>query len=45
MMRPTEVLEVLDRLDASDVTVWLDGGWGVDALIGQQTRPPATLTS
>jgi lincosamide nucleotidyltransferase A/C/D/E len=38
-MNPRQVLRVLDRLDAEGVTVWLDGGWGVDALLGEQTRP------
>jgi lincosamide nucleotidyltransferase A/C/D/E len=38
MMGPTEVLEVLDRLAVSHLTALLDGGWGVDALIGEQTR-------
>src|SRR4051794_23051931 len=30
------VLEVLDRLDG--IGVWVDGGWGVDALLGEATR-------
>jgi lincosamide nucleotidyltransferase A/C/D/E len=38
MMRARDVLEVVDHLGAAGVRVWLDGGWGVDALIGQQTR-------
>ena len=29
----------LERFDQADATVWLDGGWGVDALVGKQTRP------
>jgi len=33
------VLAVLDVLEAAGVRVWLDGGWGVDALVGRQTRP------
>lgn len=32
------VLEVLDRLAEPGITVWIDGGWGIDALIGAQTR-------
>lgn len=39
VMNPGQVIEVLARLDAAGVTVWLDGGWGVDALVGEQTRP------
>jgi lincosamide nucleotidyltransferase A/C/D/E len=37
MMLAQGVLEIVDRLDASGVRVWLDGGWGVDASIGHQT--------
>src|SRR4051795_11221997 len=29
---------VLARLEASGVDVWLAGGWGIDALLGRQTR-------
>ena len=29
---------MLDALAARDVRAWLDGGWGVDALLGEQTR-------
>ena len=38
MMRARDALEVVRRLHAAGVRVWLDGGWGVDALIGHQTR-------
>ena len=34
-----EVLAVLDALSAAGCRHWLEGGWGVDALIGRQTRP------
>jgi lincosamide nucleotidyltransferase A/C/D/E len=33
-----DVIEILDALDAAGVGSWLDGGWGVDALLGEQTR-------
>jgi lincosamide nucleotidyltransferase A/C/D/E len=36
-----DVLEVLDLL--RDVDVWVGGGWGVDALVGRQTRPHGDL--
>jgi len=39
MMTETDVGEVLDRLETSGIESWLDGGWGVDALLGEQTRP------
>src|SRR5215207_97925 len=32
------MLDVLDRLDAAAVEWWIDGGWGVDALLGRETR-------
>jgi lincosamide nucleotidyltransferase A/C/D/E len=33
-----EVVRVLDALGARGVTAWIDGGWGVDALLEVQTR-------
>ncbi|HEY7294940.1 MAG TPA: amino acid transporter [Dehalococcoidia bacterium] len=38
-----EVLRVLDALSHAGITAWLDGGWGVDALLGEQTRPHSDL--
>lgn len=38
-MGPSDVLELLDRLDGAGIEAWFDGGWGVDALLGEQTRP------
>jgi predicted N-acetyltransferase YhbS len=32
------VLEILDLLEGSGVEVWVDGGWGVDALLGYESR-------
>jgi lincosamide nucleotidyltransferase A/C/D/E len=37
------VTQLLDRLREADVLAWLDGGWGVDALLGEQTRPHSDL--
>lgn len=37
-MEAAEVVRLLTLLEADDVTVWLDGGWGVDALLERQTR-------
>lgn len=39
MMGPEDVLEVLGCLGSVGVAAWVDGGWGVDALLGEQTRP------
>ncbi len=38
MMDAAGVLSVVVTLEHAGVRVWLDGGWGVDALIGEQTR-------
>lgn len=38
-----DVLAVLNLADAAGVRLWLDGGWGVDALLGRQTRPHGDL--
>lgn len=37
-MNAASVVRVLDELEARGITVWVDGGWGVDALLGEQTR-------
>jgi len=37
-MDARSVLEVITSLDHAGVRVWLDGGWGIDALVGKQTR-------
>lgn len=38
MMQAIDLLEIVNLLKVANVPVWLDGGWGVDALVGQQTR-------
>jgi len=37
-MSSTALVELLQLLDEATILVWLDGGWGVDALLGTQTR-------
>jgi lincosamide nucleotidyltransferase A/C/D/E len=32
------VLALLDLLKSAEIEAWLDGGWGVDALLGYQSR-------
>lgn len=34
-----DVIELYNLLTKEGISVWLDGGWGVDALLGRQTRP------
>lgn len=37
-MTADEVVRLLELLAAADVVVWLDGGWGVDALLEEELR-------
>jgi lincosamide nucleotidyltransferase A/C/D/E len=37
-MQPDELTRILDLLEREGIDVWVDGGWGVDALLGEQTR-------
>ncbi|MGW2377701.1 MULTISPECIES: nucleotidyltransferase domain-containing protein [Kitasatospora] len=39
MLNEDDVLDVLDLLVDAGVSAWVDGGWGVDALVGHTTRP------
>ncbi|MFM7534474.1 MAG: nucleotidyltransferase domain-containing protein [Acidimicrobiales bacterium] len=34
---------MLDLLGGAGLDLWVDGGWAVDALLGEQTRPHADL--
>ena len=38
-MTPEALVDLLRIFDDAEIEVWLDGGWGVDALLGAQTRP------
>ncbi|MBV9831110.1 MAG: hypothetical protein JOZ82_05900 [Marmoricola sp.] len=42
-MNASDVLDLLDALDGLGVRHWVDGGWGVDGLLGEQTRPHGDL--
>ncbi|MGH3736394.1 MAG: nucleotidyltransferase domain-containing protein [Micromonosporaceae bacterium] len=37
-MLAADVLAVLTVLSRAGVDVWIGGGWGIDALVGEQTR-------
>jgi len=37
-MTTSALKEILEILDRASIDVWLDGGWGVDALLETQTR-------
>lgn len=38
-MHAEEVVALYTLLAGRGVRVWVDGGWGIDALLGEQTRP------
>ena len=38
MMHAPDVIEVINALGSASVDVWVHGGWGIDALLGEQTR-------
>ncbi|HEX8033240.1 MAG TPA: hypothetical protein VF510_05310, partial [Ktedonobacterales bacterium] len=42
-MRAEDVLSVMEYLHRAGVRVFIGGGWGVDALLGEQTRQHADL--
>lgn len=37
-MTAANLVELLNLFESASIPVWLDGGWGVDALLGAQTR-------
>ncbi len=42
-MKAQDVLRLIDAIEDRGIDVWVDGGWGVDALLGEQTRAHADL--
>ena len=42
-MTSADVTAFCRQMEALGIKVWLDGGWGVDALLGRQTRAHADL--
>ncbi len=43
MISAQDVLNLYTLLESLGIRIWIDGGWGVDALLGEQTRPHADL--
>ena len=43
MMNEHDVIELLKTIKSIDVEFLIGGGWGVDALIGKQTRPHSDI--
>ncbi|MFF3562361.1 nucleotidyltransferase domain-containing protein [Streptomyces sp. NPDC002574] len=42
-MTAPDVLSVITVLRRAETDVWIGGGWGIDALVGEQTRPHRDL--
>lgn len=42
-MTATDVVEIVQLLNQNHIDVHIDGGWGVDALLGKQTRTHGDL--
>lgn len=42
-MPASTVVELLKQFQAAGIHVWIDGGWAVDALLGEKTRPHGDL--
>jgi lincosamide nucleotidyltransferase A/C/D/E len=43
MVSPGDLIHVYEQLTSHNIEVWLTGGWGIDALLGEQTRPHKDL--
>ena len=43
MVTAEDVIKIYQRLLENNIQVWLVGGWGIDALLGEQTRPHKDL--
>ena len=39
MISQNDAVDMLKKIAHIGIDVWIDGGWGVDALLGQHTRP------
>jgi len=42
-MTAIDVIDLYAALENLRVQIWIDGGWGVDALLGEQSRPHKDL--
>ncbi len=38
MVSAEDVIHIYQYLQINGIPVWLSGGWGIDALLGEQTR-------
>ncbi len=42
-MEATDVISIYEMCQKNGLIIWIDGGWGVDALLGYQSRPHKDL--
>jgi lincosamide nucleotidyltransferase A/C/D/E len=42
-MSAGDVVSFYELCEQNELEVWIDGGWGIDALVGEQTRPHGDL--
>lgn len=42
-MTAFDVIAIYERCEATGIRIWMEGGWSVDALLGEVTRPHADL--
>lgn len=42
-MTSRDVIDLYESLESQGVEIWIDGGWCVDALLGEQSRPHQDL--
>jgi lincosamide nucleotidyltransferase A/C/D/E len=43
MVTTEDVIKIFKLLETNDIKFWLSGGWGIDALLGEKTRPHKDL--
>jgi len=43
MFHTEDVIHMYQLLETAGIPIWLTGGWGIDALLGEQTRPHKDL--
>ena len=43
MASAKDAISIYQTLSANDIRIWLTGGWGIDALLREQTRPHKDL--
>ena len=43
LMPATDALRLYEQVRSAGIDVWIDGGWAVDALLGEQTRDHGDL--